>query len=519
MIAYPYKRFSFNQQEKGDSIRRQSKLIDSYCLEHSLTLSDKTFEDLGVSAFRSSNSKEDAGLGQFLQALQEGKLETPCYLLVESLDRLSRDNIDSALTQFMNIIQADVTIVTLFDNKTYKKGMDVVDYLTALISMQRANEESRIKSQRISASWKNRQSGIPAKKSKGCPFWLSVSDCKTFYEVNHRVDVVHKIFALANDGLGSRLIAKALNAEEVPSPKGKNWSDATVNGLLNSRAVIGEYQPKQRYNSEGVRVDMAVGSPIKDYYPAIMTEDEFLITQDGIKSRQKTSKRGASKTFLNVVKGVATCGCCGSPMRLRKQLEYYYLECNKRSVGICSDSNRINLRFIIDWLREVWLTPEYAPIIASDAPESKELRVLESDLDKLNNTLKKLLGLLDDDADDVIFDRIKAKKAEKKALLQKIDECKESLAPFNVTKKALWKRFTLVKIAFMDENTEETIKARCQLAQLINQLKGFKVTMSEDKIATLEVTDSKGNVALYKSRQNPYYVHCKESGSIWKKEP
>lgn len=516
MIAYSYKRFSFGTQKRGDSIRRQSKLITDYCTANGLTLSDQNFEDLGVSAFRSKNSSEDSGLGQFLQALKEEKLQTPCYLLVESLDRLSRDTIDTALTQFMNILQAGVTIVTLFDNRVYKKGMDVVDYLIALISMQRANEESKIKSQRIQAVWKSKQSGVNLRKSGSCPFWLTLSDCKTFYEVNEGVDTIKRIYALGASGLGSMLIARKLNEEGLKSPRGTKWSDSTVNKLLRSRTVLGEYQPHQTYNANGKKDPIPVGEPLKGYYPAVIDEELFLEVQDLLKSKRISSGRNATQSHLNVIKGVGTCIHCGQPLRLKKHPAGYYLQCSVYHLRECTKGKPFNLRFLADWLREVWLTQDYAPLTVSDTSESKELRILEDKLDSINSTLGKLLVLLDD-GDDVIFSRIKEKKAEKKSIQEEIEKVKESLSPFNVTKKAMWERFTLVKVAFMDSNEDEMITARAKLSQLLNQLKGFKVGFTDESTLTFMVTNYQGVEASYGANKSTYHKHSKVK-SIWNKK-
>ncbi|ENM2831989.1 recombinase family protein [Vibrio cholerae] len=422
--AYSYKRFSSKQQMRGDSLRRQTALAKDYCLSNNLELSEQTFEDLGVSAFRSGNSSDDAGLGQFLLALNEGKIQVPCYLLVESLDRLSRDNLDAALTQFMNIIQSGVKIITLFDKRTYQKGMDVVDYLTALISMQRANEESRVKSQRIASVWQNRKDNPNAKKTKNCPFWLTVSDCRTFYEVNELASIVHRIHSLAQSGVGAHVIAKMLNEEGVKSPRGRGWTDTTILHALSTRTVLGEYQPKQRYSDSGERVDVPVGEPIKDFYPAIMSEEYYYTTQSCVKNRAKSKSRGASRNFLNVVKGVASCGYCGSTIRLKKQPDAHYLVCSRSHIGVCTESRPVNLRFLEDWLREVWLTSDYAPITATGIKEAGQLKKAEAQLSKVNLTIKKLATLLDD-GDEVIFERIKEKQVEKKTIQAEIERLKD----------------------------------------------------------------------------------------------
>ncbi|MCX4136523.1 recombinase family protein, partial [Vibrio parahaemolyticus] len=128
-IAYSYIRFSSAQQAQGDSLRRQTQLAQRYCEENNLTLSDTNFQDLGVSAFHSDNVKEDSGLGQFLEALEQGAIPEGSYLLVESLDRLSRAKVQTALIQMLRITQLGVKIVTLMDNRLYDKDLDTTDLI------------------------------------------------------------------------------------------------------------------------------------------------------------------------------------------------------------------------------------------------------------------------------------------------------------------------------------------------------------------------------------------------------
>src|SRR5215467_1963131 len=88
--AYSYIRFSTPEQAKGDSLRRQTELSERYAREHGLTLDDKlTFRDLGKSAFRGKNAQEGE-LGDFIKAVEDGRIKRGSYLLVENLDRLSR---------------------------------------------------------------------------------------------------------------------------------------------------------------------------------------------------------------------------------------------------------------------------------------------------------------------------------------------------------------------------------------------------------------------------------------------
>ena len=118
-VAYSYLRFSTPQQSAGDSSRRQSVMAEKYAQDHNLRLDlGLSFCDLGVSAYRGQNAKEGA-LRAFLEAIEHNLVPPNSYLLIESLDRLSRDRILVAQALFMQIIQAGVHIVTLTDQRCY----------------------------------------------------------------------------------------------------------------------------------------------------------------------------------------------------------------------------------------------------------------------------------------------------------------------------------------------------------------------------------------------------------------
>ena len=65
--AYSYIRFSSIQQQSGDSIRRQLAFTRQYCERNNLILDETTLQDLGISAFRGTNSEKGA-LADFIQA-------------------------------------------------------------------------------------------------------------------------------------------------------------------------------------------------------------------------------------------------------------------------------------------------------------------------------------------------------------------------------------------------------------------------------------------------------------------
>lgn len=50
--AFSYIRFSSKPQERGDSLRRQVRLARDYATKHDLILDERSYQDLGISAFK-----------------------------------------------------------------------------------------------------------------------------------------------------------------------------------------------------------------------------------------------------------------------------------------------------------------------------------------------------------------------------------------------------------------------------------------------------------------------------------
>ena len=88
--VYSYTRWSTPEQAKGDSARRQSEAALRWADRHGYILDDSLrISDEGVSAYRGTNAL-DGGLSRFLEACRRGLIEPGSFLLVESLDRISR---------------------------------------------------------------------------------------------------------------------------------------------------------------------------------------------------------------------------------------------------------------------------------------------------------------------------------------------------------------------------------------------------------------------------------------------
>ena len=321
-------------------------LAKSYCDRNGLVLDTSTFHDHGISAFHGKNVVEGK-LGVFIEAVTKGSIPKGSYLLVESLDRISRSEIDEALELFLRLIRLGLVIVTLtppemvYSKEQFKvdKGMSLIISLTV---MMRAHEESAQKSARITASWKNKFEEAAKNGtifSAMAPAWLSPSpDYKSWIVNKAKVKVVQQIYDLALAGNGSPTIAKMLNEKKVPvMQRAASWTFGTVNAILKNEAVIGTYVPRKHD-----------GERIENYYPAIIEKTHFLLAREAMTQRRWVGGRGTNEG-INLFSGLSWCAACGSRMRavgtstIKREdgetVKHLYLKCQNSYAanGMCHE--------------------------------------------------------------------------------------------------------------------------------------------------------------------------------------
>lgn len=337
-IAYSYIRFSSDEQNWGDSKRRQTAAAARYASKHGLALDDNlTFQDLGVSAFRGRNSRAGA-LGSFLTAIELGIITPGSFFLVESFDRLSRDHILPAQALFLQIIQAGIVVVTLIDGRVYSAdsiNSNPYELLISLVAMMRANEESAHKSSRLNAAWRlKRKHALVKPLTSRCPAWLRLDPAsRTFEILPHKAEVVQRIFKEASAGHGLDAIAKVLNQDRIPLMSGldlsqAHWQSGHVARILNSRSVTGTLIPHKTEYVGGKRVFRRL-QPIPGYYPAIIDEATYYGVQALRSHRPWTG--GDFRIINNIFARLAHCHKCNGSMRILLATKPYwrYLVCSR----------------------------------------------------------------------------------------------------------------------------------------------------------------------------------------------
>lgn len=332
---YSYIRWSSAKQTAGTSLTRQTQAARLYASQNGLEYTE--ILDAGVSAFKGKNSTQGA-LGAFIQAVKDGVIPKDSWLYVENLDRLTRQDMLTALNLFTSLLGLGLTIVTGMDKRVYtaeSAGKDISDLMISLVMFSRANEESKTKQARANETARalvdRFKQGQPTniKVMGNDPWWFDNSMSKYEAVKPHPVHwgAAQKIVELFLKGWGSNKIATYLNSnlDVYPAPR------PTRRRLITKWNVPNLVTMRKNPALMGVRKLTIQGTEhtLENYYPALCTPEQYARIQDIRLSNR--SRQGEQRNLISLLSGIGVlrCGLCGGPMI------FYQKEGNLRYV--CSD--------------------------------------------------------------------------------------------------------------------------------------------------------------------------------------
>ncbi|WP_076568243.1 recombinase family protein [Janthinobacterium sp. TND4EL3] len=510
-LAYSYIRFSHSSQRHGGSLERQDTTAAEYAARKGLTLdTELDMRDLGKSGFTGKNIT-DGALGKFVKAVEDGTVPVGSFLLIEDIDRLSRLPVMEALAVFQSIIKGGVTVVTLKDGKEYSSASlldDWVPLMPILVSMGRANEESKRKSTLLSSAWKRKKEAAAAEllpMGNNAPQWLEYVKEDTAHGINayyraipERAAIVQRIFQLSIDGRGRTSIAAILNAENTLAFKGGLWGTTQISRILKSRAVLGEYQPRTMRKTTG-------HPPVIGYFPAVIDEATF-----NEAAAKNTSRRihGLKKTTrdFNVWAGIGKCAACGESMysitkgklpevgRIYSAGEkkpppvYTYLTCSGKRAGCKAKAIRIEkteliYREILAKVGDKSLFEDKAAIQASNLEAAQgKLMTEEGKLAKMAEGLEEAYSL-------TLAKELNKQEGKIDNLKEEIASLKLSLAADTIDDKAAF--FAAFDLTNRDlrQKSNELLKRLNIIVKIDGGASHYSV--EQDKAKILDIFDSK----------------------------
>lgn len=323
--TFGYIRFSTKAQDVGQSTKRQRSRIEEYCADRGLVV-DEWITDLGKSAWKGHHVKDAAGLGSFANRVRAGHVPNGSILVVENIDRLSREEPWSVLNWMvelnrfgLNFHFTDMEMVLDEGTLLGDKAMQNVQVLWG--ASLRAKQESDRKSRMMRSAWREKHEDAAKTKkvmSLQAPLWLRVRPDRSGYDrIDDRVAVVRDVYECAAAGMGMRGIVKRLNDRKVEpwgayrkdTTKG-GWQMTSIRRLLNSPQVEGDYVPSSVQNEKPEKI---VG-----YYPRILDADLVARARAGMAERATGQQGNRRMEFRNLFSGLASCHHCSGKMEWRK---------------------------------------------------------------------------------------------------------------------------------------------------------------------------------------------------------
>lgn len=450
--VYSYSRFSCSNQDAVESFRRQAAILDSWLKRHPEHELDETLvlKDCAKTAFKSKGkhiSLEDRSklepkertkldrqgtnldpnkgdLGVFIEMAKRGEISRGSILAVEDLDRFSRTPPSVAYEAFVELVETGVRILTLSPEILVdQKNMNEMHVTFPIMTkIQLSHDESLKKSDRLKASWAARRKAAQEgnKKSVGnYPAWLKSKEDGGFEIIPEKADVVKYIFDLSDKySVGGHGIVRLV--DEMPrfsrAYADKEWfptTDSSITWLLRNKAVIGIYQPNAMINGKW----LPDGEPIYNFFPAIISEEQFYRVQLGL-DRRKLHHGPASKES-NLFTGMLKSE---NKVPFLAKAGYYW------APDSVSPSITHVEQIIFTFIKQL--------TIPSEIGSEKEMNKLKDELSVINAKIKDVSDHMEQAADiSVYFGMLDKLQNVRRQLMSKIEYCMPHYDPTVSLKK------------------------------------------------------------------------------------
>lgn len=349
MTIYAYARWSSLEQTKGSTLERQLENCREYIDRAGWSMTSDPIVDRGRSAYTGANLTTGE-LGKFADNFRTGNIPSPATLVVEELDRLSRQPADVMLSWLSPLVRSGLTIVVTQTGQVIDSRMldhDMGTLMMILITAFGSHKESQKKSERGASAWEIKRAkareGQSVERKHNHPLWLRVNGDGEFEVIPERLAIVKDIFRLRLEGKGQIATAQWLNERRLTDPnyevwgRGKRapsfWTPVYVGRVIKNRTVLGEWQPSKQ--PRGAKSRTLIGEAIEGYYPAIIDPSTFVAAND-YRITEQFAHQGRGKSISNLFGTRARCSECGGKMGIKGSIRrhrdgrttrYYYITC------------------------------------------------------------------------------------------------------------------------------------------------------------------------------------------------
>jgi site-specific DNA recombinase len=324
MKAVAYFRVSPSESKQNETIENQRNFCLRYCENLGIDLGN-IYEDDQVSG-EVPMAKRPAG-SRMLEDAAAGLFDT---LLIYKIDRLGRNQIDSLIVaQRLREFSVQVMSMTEPFDTSNPMGQFFFALLAGKAQMERTDILERTALGKAEAARKGQYVGGVV------PYGYRVVDRRL--EVDPpAAGVVRRVFALCLENVTPSEIARRLNNEGVPAPRGGEWTKGTLNRIVKANLYTGQaiYRKFRTVRKEGVvvgRQKAPVESHILYTIPPILTPEEFAEVQTIRSTMPNVGPR--KRVYDYLLTGLLRCGHCGGALQGCSNTSrgvYAYYRCESR---------------------------------------------------------------------------------------------------------------------------------------------------------------------------------------------
>jgi len=278
----------------------------------------ETFSDIGRSGF--DPKVQRPGLEALLGLVGQGGVDR---VIVWKLDRLTRRGISEALSIVERVERAQAALVSVtepFDTSS-ALGQGIFALLLSLARAESEKLAERVRSGKKVVRERGGWLGGPI------PYGFAVERVANGGYMSSRLvldseraPVVRQMVADVLDGKSVREIVRGLNAGGVAPPRGREWSHASVSGLLRNPVLAGQLPDGHGgVTSDPDGVALICGEPL-------LTPDEWRELQ-----RRVAPRKGRKPQVPSLLGGIIICAGCGTTMGADRSRNQY--RCNRYASG------------------------------------------------------------------------------------------------------------------------------------------------------------------------------------------
>lgn len=310
-IAALYVRVSTGYQADKDSLPFQKKELKAYC-KHVLHLDNvEIFEDAG----KSGKNTNRPGFERMMKKVRAGQVS---HVIVYKIDRISRNLVDFSL-MYDDFKYHRVTFISLneqFDTSS-AIGEAVLKIILVFAELERKLTSERVKDIMIGRAQSGQWNG--ARVPYG---WDWDNETKSPVHSATEATFARLMYDMYEETHSSCKLRDYLNANDIPTKRGGEWTSKTVADFIRNPMNKGDYRYNYRESARGRKKPDDEVIYVESVFPPLVDPEQWnrcnaIMDQNtAAKNRQGFTHK---VKYTHIFSGLLVCSDCGSHFQAMKK--------------------------------------------------------------------------------------------------------------------------------------------------------------------------------------------------------